>query len=136
MKDKLLIVDDEPDFIKVVKAILEDAGYSVESALNGREAVYAYTASLSTKQPVSLILLDMLMPNLNGVEVAKMIREKETQNNIEPNRAVSIIMFTAFDKPEMDPTKIKEIDSFILKTAGVPELLKLIKEQLKARKRT
>ena len=134
MKDRLLIVDDEQDFIMLLKIQLEKAGYMVESAMNGKGAVDAYTLSLSEDRPISLIILDMLLPDINGMEVARMIRDKETQKSIEGKRSASIILLTGNDRSWMDPSENIDIDSYLLKPVGFPELLKLIEEQLKVKK--
>ena len=69
MVSKILIVDDEPDVVEMLQDYFELNGYSTLSARNGKEAL----AKVS-KQP-DLILLDINMPNMDGLELCKQIRE-------------------------------------------------------------
>jgi len=61
----VLIVDDDADMLEVMELVLRDAGYPTRSALNGREALDAITRGMP-----ALILLDMLMPVMNGWQFA------------------------------------------------------------------
>jgi CheY-like chemotaxis protein len=71
MSGTILIVDDDPDIQGMLEAVVNGAGYPVEVASNGEEAL----AILNRGQPVSLVLLDLMMPVMNGfqflAEVAK-----------------------------------------------------------------
>jgi CheY-like chemotaxis protein len=57
----LLIVDDEPPILELLRETLEDAGYSVLTANNGREALV-----LAQQQPLALVLTDVMMPHMDG----------------------------------------------------------------------
>ena len=78
---KILIVDDEPLIVKGLKYSLEQDGYVTDSAVDGEEAVSKFMAS-----PFDLVLLDVMLPKLNGIEVCQRIRESSN---------VPIIMLTA-----------------------------------------
>ncbi len=67
---KVLLVDDEPDIIELLKYNLEKEGYQVSSALNGRDAIKAAKAN----RP-DLIVLDIMMPGMDGVEVCNQLRQ-------------------------------------------------------------
>lgn len=75
LKEKILLVDDEPDILEFLKYNLEKSNYHVFTADNGEEGV---KIALST-QP-DLILLDVMMPKMDGMEVCSIIREEK---NIE-----------------------------------------------------
>lgn len=66
----VLIVDDEPDMADVIKAALEHEGYPCRVAANGRQALDEVSAALP-----GLVLLDMLMPIMNGWETARVLRD-------------------------------------------------------------
>ncbi|HBX69677.1 MAG TPA: hypothetical protein DEH25_09945 [Chloroflexi bacterium] len=84
MADKLLIVDDETDTLRLVALMLERQGYEVATAENGIAALEQVKAD----KP-DLILLDVMMPEIDGYEVAKRLRQNpETED-------IPIIMFTA-----------------------------------------
>ncbi|MCY6355914.1 response regulator transcription factor [Clostridium sp. ZS2-4] len=69
MKEKILVVDDEEDIVSFLKDSLEDEGYEVFTAYDGNEAI-----EKSNLHP-DLILLDVMMPNKNGYEVCRSIRD-------------------------------------------------------------
>ena len=70
MSKKILVVDDEPDIHSVIKAVLSKKDYDVQSASDGQEALEKLSA-----QKYDLIILDVLMPNVNGFTVLQRIRE-------------------------------------------------------------
>lgn len=67
---KVLLVDDEPDIVELLKYNLEREGYQVQTALNGRDAL----KSAKTNKP-DLIVLDIMMPGMDGVEVCAQLRQ-------------------------------------------------------------
>lgn len=67
---KVLLVDDEPDIVELLKYNLEREGYQVSTALNGRDALKAAKAN----RP-DLIVLDIMMPGMDGVEVCNQLRQ-------------------------------------------------------------
>jgi two-component system nitrogen regulation response regulator NtrX len=71
MSESILIVDDEPAILNSLSKILEDEGYQVTVAKSGYDAL----KSISTEQP-DLVLLDIMMPELNGLETLKRAREQ------------------------------------------------------------
>ena len=81
MARKILIVDDEPLIVKGLKYSLEQDGYEIDSALDGEEALEKFFAGR-----YDLVLLDVMLPRMDGIEVCQRIREKST---------VPIIMLTA-----------------------------------------
>ncbi len=81
MARKILIVDDEPLIVKGLKYSLEHDGYETDSAADGEDAVNKFFAG-----QFDLVLLDVMLPKLDGIEVCQRIREKSN---------VPIIMLTA-----------------------------------------
>ena len=81
MARKILIVDDEPLIIKGLKFSLEQDGYETDSALDGEEAISKFSSG-----HYDLVLLDVMLPKLDGIEVCQRIRETSQ---------VPIIMLTA-----------------------------------------
>lgn len=71
MKKKILIVDDEPALCEAASAFLTDHGYEVSYAMDGREGINAIE-----KQRPELLLLDINMPNMNGLEVLQELTER------------------------------------------------------------
>lgn len=81
MSKRILVVDDEPSIVELIRVNLEDAGYEVEVAADGDEALARFA-----ERPWDLIVLDLMLPGVDGIEVCRRIR-KESQ--------VPIIMLTA-----------------------------------------
>ena len=69
---KILIVDDDPDIREVVSILLGSEGYSVLQAENGGTAVEMIYAD----RTIDLVIMDIMMPGVNGVEACEMIRQK------------------------------------------------------------
>ena len=95
---KTLIVED--DFISrlVLQKILLPYG-QCDIAVNGKEAVAAFSFALKESNPYDLICLDIMMPEMDGNEALKIIRQKEKENNVKPNNESTIVMITALDTP-------------------------------------
>ena len=70
MKKKILIVDDNPDMLNILQVHLRMNGYDTIQATNGREAV-----DIATAQLPNLIVMDIMMPQMNGLQAARLIRE-------------------------------------------------------------
>ena len=80
---KILIVEDEPDIQELLGAYLRDAGYETAVAADGVEAL-----SLFQTQPFDLVLLDVMLPKIDGFGVCEMIRRQSQ---------VPVLMLTALD---------------------------------------
>jgi DNA-binding response OmpR family regulator len=81
----IMVVDDDPYILKFVTVNLEARGFSVFQAVDGEQALDVFA-----RNPIDLVLLDIMMPKLNGFEVCRRIR-KESQ--------VPIIMLSGLDGP-------------------------------------
>jgi two-component system alkaline phosphatase synthesis response regulator PhoP len=68
---KVLVVDDEPNIVVALEFLLENEGYKVEKAYNGADALKLAAASLP-----DIIVLDVMMPGMDGFEVARQIRNQ------------------------------------------------------------
>ena len=129
-KKKIMIVDDDASTREVLSARITSAGYGAQTASNGREAIGLYIESLHNKEPLSLILLDIKMPGLDGIEVLGIIRDEENLRKIQNKNRTPIIMLTGFDSPWMEPSLVKDCDDYVEKPYNPEELLKKIKEKL------
>src|SRR4051812_7004066 len=69
----ILVVEDDPDIRDAIRSVLEDEGYKVNTAVNGRDGLDA----LSKMPPPCLILLDMMMPVMSGYEFLAHLRRQE-----------------------------------------------------------
>ncbi|WP_025916380.1 response regulator transcription factor [Herminiimonas sp. CN] len=78
MPHKILIVDDEPNIVISLEFLMQQSGYEVETARDGEEALQ----KIVSFQP-DLVLLDIMLPQLNGFEVCQRIRENSQWNRIK-----------------------------------------------------
>jgi DNA-binding response OmpR family regulator len=117
-KTRILAVDDDTAILKLLCTNLRTRGYQVNSAADGLEAIEAVE-----NQHVDLILLDIMMPRLDGVEVCRRIREWSD---------VPIIVLSARGD-EKDKVKCLELgaDDYLTKPFGIGELLARIKTALR-----
>jgi two-component system, sensor histidine kinase and response regulator len=108
----VLVVDDEPDNFDVIETLLSDRDYQLHYAANGQEAI----ASLDTFNP-DLILLDVMMPGIDGIEVCRLIKA------LSKWQAVPIIMVTALSsKSDLAHCLTTGADDFISKPVNGIEL--------------
>ena len=119
MAKKILIVDDEPELVKALQIRLKQAGYRVLSAYNADECL-----KLARKKP-DLILLDIMMPTLSGIEVCQLLKKDPKLKNIP------IIFLTAKVTKE-DQIKGLSVgaDEYIIKPFYSDDLLHKIKKAL------
>lgn len=120
-KRKVLIVDDEPSIIELLQLNLENNGFEVIIAENGEDAI-----KLAFNNLPDVILLDLMLPGIDGYEVCKVIRANEDTGK------VPIIMLTA-KGDEADKVIGLELgaDDYITKPFGVRELIARIKAVLR-----
>ncbi|RBW71492.1 response regulator transcription factor [Bacillus taeanensis] len=119
MTQKVLVVDDEISIVTLLKFNLEKAGYDVITALDGQEAVYL----VETYHP-NLIVLDLMLPKLDGLEVCKLLRQKQI--------LTPILMLTAKDD-EFDKVLGLEIgaDDYMTKPFSPREVVAKVKAILR-----
>ncbi|WCJ59943.1 response regulator transcription factor [Fontisphaera persica] len=121
MKPKILVVDDEPDAVELIEFNLKGAGFDVISADDGAEAVQ----KARTAQP-NLIILDVMLPEMDGMEVCKTLRR-------DPATAkIPIIMLTA-KAAEIDRVLGLELgaDDYVTKPFSPRELVLRVKNMLR-----
>ncbi|OUL37528.1 hybrid sensor histidine kinase/response regulator [Nostoc sp. T09] len=119
--DKILVVDDSPDNVFLIKTILEEEGYTISTAENGASALAQLEAS-----PCDLVLLDLMMPGMDGYEVTRRIR-----SNASMQQFIPILLITAHDAPNVAKGLDLGADDFIRKPVTVDELLARVRSLLR-----
>ena len=115
---RILVVDDEPQIRRSLQVNLERSGYAVEAVETGEAAV----VSFQNRHP-DVMILDLLMPGMNGVDVVRLIRESST---------VPIIVLSALGE-ESRKVEALELgaDDYMTKPFGMEELLARIRSLLR-----
>ena len=115
-KPRILIVDDEESIHLLYREELEEEGYEVHSAMNGPEAL-----ELVEKINPDLVVLDINMPGMNGIEVLRKIKEKRPQ--------LPVILCSAYPEYKQDFASWAS-DDYIVKSFDLTELKESIKHNL------
>lgn len=118
--DRILVVDDIIDNLYLVQALLESEGYEVKLLVNGETALKEIE-----QLPPNLILLDVMMPGIDGYEVTRRIR------NNPDNDYIPILLVTAFDDASVVEGLDAGADDFIRKPFDTDELLARVRSLLR-----
>ena len=121
MGDKILVVDDELEIRDMLSRFLTEQGYQAIMAANGEEAL-----ELAEKENPQAILLDILMPGIDGIETCKRLKAKEE------TRFIPVIMATALWERYMEAIEVGA-DDFVSKPFNLTELSHRVKSILRVR---
>ncbi len=117
----ILVVDDEPNMCNILRRILEAEGYKVKMAYDGTKAL-----KLTKKEKPDLILLDIVMPGIDGREVCQEVRKVSA--------ATQIVYCTAKAEPIISPQRLRELrseaDALITKPATRKQIISNIRKVL------
>jgi DNA-binding response OmpR family regulator len=117
---KILVVDDEPDVVEIVKFRLEKDGHTVLTAPNGEQGL----ASAIGNSP-DLVILDVMMPGIDGFEVAYQMK------NNPRTKDMPVVMLTAkTDLGSISKGWGMDVDNYVTKPFNVDELAKTVKAVL------
>jgi len=125
-KAKILLIDDDPDFVEATKLVLESKPYEVVTAADGSEGI-----ATARKEKPDLIILDIIMPVKNGFNAAEELKKDAELQKIP------VIMLTSFGQ-KVSETNLSisqgmmlDTEDYIDKPVEPEELFKRIKKQLK-----
>lgn len=118
---QILVVDDEPELCKVLQKALKKEGYRVLTATTGRKAL-----SILKKEKVHLLLLDLKMPSIGGLELLKKIRGKGKKKNLVPT-----VILTAYASlsSAREAMELGAVD-YLTKPFDLDEVKSVVKEVL------
>ncbi len=121
----ILVVDDDVDLSGIIRLILTSAGFDTHVANSGQEALDWLTAN----RP-DLVLLDLMMPDINGFTILRKMRANE------PTKQLPIVVLTAkADQETRDETRSMGADEFLTKPINANSLIDHVKRALAGRKR-
>ena len=121
MADKVLVVDDEFEIRDVLSNFLMDKGYEVVLASNGEEAI-----ELAERENPHVILLDVIMPGIDGIETCRRLKEDAK------TRSIPVIMITAFPDKEVE-AYLEGADDFVVKPFNMVEISFRVESMLRIR---
>lgn len=118
MAKRILLVDDEPETRTVFETVLKQAGYEVQIAENGQQAV-----EKSKMETYDLILLDQMMPDLSGNEVLRMLKENGQTSQVK------VAMLTNFSNDQMvnESLGVGAVDYILKYQISNEDLIKKVK---------
>lgn len=106
-KKRILLVDDEPDFVELISHRLQINGYEVMAVINGKEAL-----NILEKERFDAVLLDIIMPQMDGLTTLKLIRKRD--------KDLPVFMLTAYsDDQRFKAANKLNASGFIVKTADL-----------------
>lgn len=114
---RVLVVDDEPEVTFALQVFFLGKGYEMLTALDGLQAM-----RLLKQQPVDLVLLDMKMPGVNGIEVLKFIHAERP--------STKVIVVTAYDVQFQEMVEQMGVDGFLMKPFGIQRLTQTVEQVL------
>jgi DNA-binding NtrC family response regulator len=115
---KLLIVDDDSDIVQVLKLGLQKNRFLVDAFTNPEEALQSFK---SNAEAYCLVLSDVRMPGLSGIQLAKKVKEASP--------SVKVILMTSFEIRDSEFSKVfpsTHVDGFVQKPIGIKDLIKKI----------
>ena len=123
MKEKILIVEDNPQNMRLVEMTLKGGGYVLLKATDGEEAL-----DLATREQPDLIIMDMQLPKLSGLEVTRRLRQISAFN------CIPIIALTAYAmKGEREKFIEAGCDAYVSKPINTRELPGMVTKMLQQR---
>ena len=117
MSKPILVVEDSEDLSLLMKLTLESVGYEVETAASGKEAI----STIFEVEPL-LILMDIMMPGVDGLQVSRSIKEDWADRNLP------ILLVSALDRLEDKQLKNSKADGILYKPFNLDDLICRVEE--------
>ncbi|MBU0762337.1 MAG: response regulator, partial [Candidatus Altiarchaeota archaeon] len=122
MSKKILVVDDEPDMVDILKLILTQSGYEVDAVYNGKECL-----TTAAKTSYDLIILDIRMPEMDGWTTLKKLKEAKITNN------TPVLILTVEKGPGVEIFGLQDVVAdYLTKPFEREKLVKRVKKAIKA----
>jgi len=123
---KVLVVDDNRTYLEAISSLLSESGLEVSTAMDGVEAM-----DIIGQQKPDVVVLDIVMPGMNGYEVCREVKKDESTKHIR------IVVCSTKDQVfDIEWAKRNQADAYVTKPFKPQELLATIKQQLREIKET
>lgn len=124
MSKRILVIDDDPDVVGLVKAALKYEGFQIDTAVNGKQGL-----ELAQANPPDVIILDIMMPEMNGGEVAKRLKAHNTTST------VPIIMLTALSEKKYMKAALFDlgVEFYVIKPFQPDDLIDKVQQAIQYR---
>jgi CheY-like chemotaxis protein len=126
---KILLVDDEPQIVELFSTLLRESGYRAVTAANGAEALGLYLYA-RFNEPFDLMVLDVSMPRIDGLQVLETVRKDEAARGIACAEGLPIIILTAYKSTCMLSFNLG-CDDYVLKPVQPETLLDKIRLKIR-----
>ena len=126
MAQKILLIEDEPQLIEIYNVVLGKAGFVVETFKYGEQVKEYLAAVRRGAEKPSLILIDLILPDMNGIEIL------EEAKKYPETKDIPCFVSTNYSDPELEKKCLAlKAEKFILKTDHTPkELAEIVKQRL------
>lgn len=125
---KSLVVDDDFFSRRILQSIMAQYG-ECHIAVNGKEAVYAFNQAVAEEAPYDVVCLDIMMPEMDGQEVLRKIRETESKKNILGSDTAKVIMTTALDDSENIKTAFRDqCEAYLIKPIAKSKIVAILQD--------
>ena len=125
---RILIVDDDADFSRLISKYLTPFG-ECEVAVNGQDAIESVKLAFEEAHPYDFICLDIMMPNLDGQDALKKIRDLENEKGLMAGEGAKILMITAMDDDDSRLVSFLRLcDGYLTKPLQKKELFEKLRE--------
>jgi two-component system, chemotaxis family, chemotaxis protein CheY len=124
---RTLIVEDDPTCRLILERSLASLG-EMQTAADGATAVAVFRDALNAGYPIDLMCLDIMLPELNGQDVLKQIREMEDIYGLHPAKRAIVIMTTSQDDKENLLKAVPHCDAYLTKPINLADLMFYIKK--------
>ena len=123
MSNKILVVDDTLEAVQLLSIMLESSGFEAITALNHKKAT-----RILSEEPISGALLDLLMPDVDGLELCRRLRANPDTENL------AIIIVTAVNEPDVEGRAMDAgADELVYKPVDMDDLISKVNSSLEAR---
>ncbi len=120
MSQTILVADDNRQIRMLVKAALRSGGYEIVEAEDGEQAV-----ELVTQEPPDLVLLDVMMPKLDGFEVLHFLRKRPETSSVRV-----VMLTTAAQETDRERAEAEGVEGYVVKPFEPTELKRVVAEAL------